>query len=630
MRRFLVISTIIALFAGSVASASALTGVSVPELLTGNLNADDAPEEASVPEAAPGDENDGGHDHSAHDHSSPGHGTENAPGDVTAPAALNTPAADHLPDNEHARGLVFDGLRPGVPDGPCVGAYEVPLADGAAICTHGPDAGPPGFDVRAERSVADLHQATPGFAEAAAEEGAGTAAETGTAVPCIGDGVSGERVQAIYAVASDRADRFAEIAPLITQWAGTIDEVFALSAAQVGGERHVRFVTDGGCNLSVQRVVLSAAGDDTIMNTINELVAAGHNQSDRKYLIWMDASVYCGIAQIYPDDRPGQDNLSNTRSGYARIDQNCWGGTHSTEAHELVHSLGGVQPSAPHASANYHCTDEEDRMCYRDGADVVLTYDCPAENSAYLDCNHDDYYHPNPPAGSYLDSHWNVADSAWLHVGAIGDPAPPPPPPPNEAPVVSVTAPANVMITDEATLDGTVTDDGNPSPYTVAWSQVSGPGAVAFAATAAEDTTASFSQPGVYVVALTADDGELTGDDAVTITVEAEGDTPPPPPEPTTDLFEGSLNRRSPARTFETTVADGPVEAALSFSSGRGKKAKSVDLTLNVYDTAGTLVATSSGSSPVGITTTLDAGTYTWEVAGAKTSFSLEVTYATP
>ena len=44
---------------------------------------------------------------------------------------------------------------------------------------------------------------------------------------------------------------------------------------------------------------------------ISELRAAGFNDPSRKYLVWMDAAVYCGIAQLYNDDRPTADNLHN-------------------------------------------------------------------------------------------------------------------------------------------------------------------------------------------------------------------------------------------------------------------------------------------------------------------------------
>jgi len=71
-------------------------------------------------------------------------------------------------------------------------------------------------------------------------------------------------------------------------------------------------------------------------------------------------------------------------------------------------------------------------------------------------------------------------------------------------------------------LDGTVTDEGLPIPpgvVTSTWSTVSGPGTVAFGDASAVDTTAAFSDPGTYVLRLSADDGELTSTDDVTITL---------------------------------------------------------------------------------------------------------------
>jgi hypothetical protein len=73
-----------------------------------------------------------------------------------------------------------------------------------------------------------------------------------------------------------------------------------------------------------------------------------------------------------------------------------------------------------------------------------------------------------------------------------------------------------------ANLTGTATDDGLPDPpgnVTTNWSQVSGPHPVKFGNPSALVTTASFPEPGVYVLRLTADDGELAPSDEVTITV---------------------------------------------------------------------------------------------------------------
>lgn len=534
------------------------------------------------------------------------------------------PGGEHWPDvtapNDQARGLVFDGLFPGRGNGPCEGLYEISVPGSPPICTHGPDPAPAGVDVTVAR---DLNEA-----------GAATAAEA--AVPVIGDGVSGNRVQAIYAVPSDRTDRYGEVAPFIEGWAADVDRVYAESAAQVGGERHVRFVTDPAGSLDVAYVVLSPSGDDSISNTISELQALGFNDPSRKYLVWMDAAVYCGIGQIYLDDKPTQDNLNNGRYPmYARVDTGCWGRTTSSEAHELMHMLGGVQPSAPHASANYHCTDESDRMCYQDGPDVVMTQVCPAGNEQYLDCNHDDFYHPNPPNGSYLASHWNTADSSFLEGGPIGDPPPPPPPPGNEAPVVEAGPNVTVTLPDLAGLDGTVSDDGLPDgTLTTTWSLVSGPGTVTFGDASAVDTTASFSAAGTYVLELAADDGELTSADTTTVTVEEPAGDPPPPSDPTevTETFESSLNRKNPTRSFEVTVADGPVTATLTVDVGkaRGKKAAPAppELTLEVFDAAGNLLGIASGPNPVVIAGDMAAGTCTYVVSGSnKASFTLEVTH---
>ena len=314
-----------------------------------------------------------------------------------------------VPRDDARRGLVHRGLRTPDGTGPCRRGFELGPT-GSGRCSHGPDPAPPGVDVRQARPLAAL-AAEASSAEAQAAAGAGS-------ILCLDGGTAGPRVQAIYAVASDRTDRFAAVAPLIPQWAVAVDAVFNASAAETGGERHVRWVTNPDCSLSVLRVVLSPSGDDSLNATEDELAARGFTRADRKYLVWMDANVYCGIAGIYGDDRPGQDNRNNGVSRAAplvgRVDSGCWGRSQSVEAHELVHMLGGVQLSAPHATSGWHCTDESDRMCYVDEPSTVLSFVCPGSHEALLDCNHDDYFSTAPAPGSYLASHWNTANSAFL------------------------------------------------------------------------------------------------------------------------------------------------------------------------------------------------------------------------
>ncbi len=321
--------------------------------------------------------------------------------------------------SDKAKGLVFEGLERKA-NGACAGQYRIELGERGAACTHGPDPAPGGIDVTEGRTVADITETTQQVTD-----------EIGTSgVWCTGNGADGSRVQAVYAVASDRPDRFADIAPLIATWAGQMDTVVNHSAAETWGERHIRFVTSPDCVLDVAHVVLSPTGDDTLSNTITELRAAGLNRSDRKYVIWADATVYCGIAQVGGGDTAGLTNGSNKGPHYARVDSGCWGRSdHLSEVHELMHTLGAVQLSAPHSTGGYHCTDESDLMCYPDASGVTMTQDCPSAHEWLLDCNHDDYFHTSPSTGSYLDTHWNVATSVFLVGGTTqGSPSPSPTP----------------------------------------------------------------------------------------------------------------------------------------------------------------------------------------------------------
>ena len=70
-------------------------------------------------------------------------------------------------------------------------------------------------------------------------------------------------------------------------------------------------------------------------------------------------------------------------------------------------------------------------------------------------------------------------------------------------------------------LVGSATDDGRSgTPVTTLWSQVSGPGVAVFATPASAVTTVGFPALGTYVLQLTADDGELSATDVVTIAVD--------------------------------------------------------------------------------------------------------------
>jgi hypothetical protein len=235
----------------------------------------------------------------------------------------------------------------------------------------------------------------------------------------------------LYVHAANVPSRFAQFADSLQTWTAETDVILQESAAAAGGSRRFRFVTDDACNPVVEAVTLSPAGDGNFDTTIDELLEAGFDRTDRYYLLFMDtrSAGICGIATGWDDDDPGQANWNNYGPGYARVDAGCWDAP--TAAHELMHNLGAVQDSAPNSTLAGHCIDAYDVMCYDDGGPRApnLHVACADEDlEERYDCGYNDYFHPNPSPNSYLATHWNSASNRFLVGGGAGgdeDGAPP-------------------------------------------------------------------------------------------------------------------------------------------------------------------------------------------------------------
>jgi hypothetical protein len=233
---------------------------------------------------------------------------------------------------------------------------------------------------------------------------------------CGDDGISGRRVQLVYVQDETQERRYDEYVDRFREMARKIDAAFVEAGRRTGGVRHVRFVSDGSCRPVIDHVVIGSAqiADSDLM--IAALQVKGYDRTDRKYVVWYDHPG-CGLAYGSAfDDRPGPGNSHNGGPGYATVGTECW--TWHATAHELLHTLGAVQRSAPHATANSHCWDDEDIMCYDDGSipdpPGRLRVTCPHAPENHIDCNGDDYFNVSAPAGSYLATHWNVANSLFL------------------------------------------------------------------------------------------------------------------------------------------------------------------------------------------------------------------------
>lgn len=261
-------------------------------------------------------------------------------------------------------------------------------------------------DRREPQDGSTLHQQT---SQPTVRSKPGSTAE----IPCVGDGTTGPRVQVLLVGSKEQLDEVSTSAHSTAHADATAAtaraaDVFARSAQHRGGQQKLRLVTQS-CELVLEQVAMPEATMETFAGMRTELLQRGYNRTDRAYLVFAIPTHYCGVAAMKRDDSAGPGNVNNQGPVFARVDRNCWGLPHSVEAHELVHAFGGVQPGAPGATQDGHATDVGDRLAASGGTA------CHDEVGPLLDCSGTSYFHPNPPAGSYLATHWNVADSAFLN-----------------------------------------------------------------------------------------------------------------------------------------------------------------------------------------------------------------------
>ncbi|MFJ8792465.1 hypothetical protein [Streptomyces sp. NPDC102462] len=234
------------------------------------------------------------------------------------------------------------------------------------------------------------------------------------AAACPEDDSGTKRVQALYVRSPAGADRYAEMAPEIRTMANRISGGINQSALKTGGALAVRYVRNADCSIAVANVTLSSTTNimdfDAVMR---DLKSTGYNRTDRKYLAFVQTAAFCGLAR---------EGTLNAGPSYAMVGSGCW--SWNSAGHELLHTLGAVSPNAPHGTPAGHCWDDQDIMCY-DEDDEPSTYPlqelCPKGFGDDVDCNNDDYFSTDPPAGTWLANHpeSNVAKSPFLTTNAM-------------------------------------------------------------------------------------------------------------------------------------------------------------------------------------------------------------------
>jgi RHS repeat-associated protein len=178
---------------------------------------------------------------------------------------------------------------------------------------------------------------------------------------------------------------------------------------------------------------------------------------------------------------------------------------------------------------------------------------------------------------------------------------------------VSITAQNALTLPATLQLTGSAADTSLPSGTVipVLWTQVSGPGAVTFAAPQQQSTTASFSSPGVYVVQLTATDSDGTASAQFQITVS---------PAPATGVPQGWIG---------SPLYGATVSGLVPITLGSGISLQSGLLTYFPTGNTGNITvlnANVTGTGQIGLfdTTTLANGSYWIQLQGTTTGGNSE------
>ncbi|MDW5598550.1 hypothetical protein VSS74_29585 [Conexibacter stalactiti] len=213
-------------------------------------------------------------------------------------------------------------------------------------------------------------------------------------------------------------------------------KINAQSSLTSGGQRllRMRVACDSSGQILVREVVAPNTTDPNVVRTTVQGAQPPDGADAVKYAVFIEGenSEAGGYGYLRTDTRKTTYNDNRTYTTTGMTWREGWE-TH-VPVHELVHTLGGSQPSAPLATAGFHCVDGLDVLCYQDaraGQPPVpyIETACPRNGSnetavgVPLDCNNDTYFDALPEPGEWLDTNWNVggAENPFL----VEDPASP-------------------------------------------------------------------------------------------------------------------------------------------------------------------------------------------------------------
>lgn len=243
-------------------------------------------------------------------------------------------------------------------------------------------------------------------------------------------------VHVVYAYAADQPDKLAQYGTVIQRYlSAASDQLYASS----GGTLSVRWDRGSSCGpqyLDIEAVQLphtaasfssATTGADAFRQIKADLAGVLARYPGDRVLVFADgmSGGWGGNADSGTDSQPGPANAANygTRLAvvygdlgapgffsYASADEPMNGA--ELALHEVFHTLGAVQPDAPHGDPYGHSTEDNELM----GMEGFMDQRCESLLPAgfVIDCGGDDYFNVAPAPGSYLATHWNVARDSWF------------------------------------------------------------------------------------------------------------------------------------------------------------------------------------------------------------------------
>ena len=188
----------------------------------------------------------------------------------------------------------------------------------------------------------------------------------------------------------------------------------------------------------------------------------------------------------------------------------------------------------------------------------------------------------------------------------------------NQAAVVNAGSDALVVLSNSiASLDGDVSDDGlSGMALTTSWSVSSGPGVVTFADSSSIDTTAMFSDSGVYQLRLQADDGEFVSFDEVMVTVDPVSVLASITVQASSTIMDAGATLQFTATGFDQADSPNLIGVVPVWSATGGSIDALGNYTAPLSAGSYTIIATEGGISGNKSVSVIEVGSYVWPTNG--------------